>query len=370
MDKPIQISFTTATVFKIVLFAVGLWLVYTFANLLLLILAAVVIASAVEPAVEWFERFNMPRVAATFIVYVILFAIIIGILFTVIPSLLRETINFISLAPQYLQTLELFLNERLAGYGFSTEGGLAQPLAEFRSELTAVAGSFLSGATGTIGFFFGSLFNFILVIVLSFYFTAQKYGIDNFLKIIIPPDHSAYAINLWRRSQRKIALWMQGQLVLALIIFVMTYLGLLILGVEYAFLLAVVAAVGELIPLVGPIISAVPAIGVAFGTEGLYLALWVLGLYIIIQQLESNLIYPLVVKKVVGVPALLVIIGLIVGGTLFGILGMILSVPVAAALMEFIKDIEKRHKAREAILKQAGQDVVATTSKPADTSSN
>ena len=250
-----------------------------------------------------------------------------------------------------MKNLEAFINERLAGSGLVTEGNLAQPLSEFRNEINLAAGALVSGATGTISFFFGSLFNFLLVIVLSFYFTAQKYGIDNFLKIVVPPEHSAYAINLWRRSQRKIALWMQGQLVLALIIFVMTYLGLLLLGVEYAFLLAVVAAVGELIPLVGPFISAVPALAVAFGTGGPYLALWVLGLYVIIQQLESNLIYPLVVKKVVGVPALLVILGLIVGGTLFGFLGLILSVPVAAALMEFVKDVEKRHKARDAIIK-------------------
>ncbi len=133
---------------------------------------------------------------------------------------------------------------------------------------------------------------------------------------------------------------MQGQLVLAVIVGVLLYLGLSILGVEYALLLAVLAAVFELIPVFGQFLAAIPAIAVAFVGGGPSLALLVIGLYLVVQQFEAHLIYPVVVKKVVGVPPLLVILALLVGYELAGFLGILLSVPIAGAVQEFVTDID------------------------------
>jgi predicted PurR-regulated permease PerM len=162
------------------------------------------------------------------------------------------------------------------------------------------------------------------------------------LRLVTPVEHEQYVVSLWRRSQDKIGKWMQGQLLLGLIVGVLLYLGLVILGVPYALLLAVLAAIFELIPVFGQILAALPAIAVAFGDGGVTAALLVLGLYLIVQQFESNLIYPLVVKKIVGVPPLLVILALLIGAKLAGFLGILLSVPIAAALQEFINDIQKK----------------------------
>jgi predicted PurR-regulated permease PerM len=178
--------------------------------------------------------------------------------------------------------------------------------------------------------------------VFSFYFAVQETGIDDFLRLVTPVEHEQYVVSLWRRSQDKIGKWMQGQLLLGLIVGVLLYLGLVILGVPYALLLAVLAAIFELIPVFGQILAALPAIAVAFGDGGVTAALLVLGLYLIVQQFESNLIYPLVVKKIVGVPPLLVILALLIGAKLAGFLGILLSVPIAAALQEFINDIQKK----------------------------
>lgn len=191
---------------------------------------------------------------------------------------------------------------------------------------------------------FGGLFSFVLIIVFSFYFAVQERGIASFLRIITPPKHEKYAIDLWKRSQLKIGLWMQGQLLLALIIGVLVYLGMMILGVKYALLLALLAAVAELIPLFGPVLAAIPAVAIGFIDGGATLGFLVVGFYVIIQQFENHLIYPLVVKKVVGVPPLLVILALLVGGQLAGFLGIIIAVPLAATLMEFLNDLEKDKK--------------------------
>jgi predicted PurR-regulated permease PerM len=161
------------------------------------------------------------------------------------------------------------------------------------------------------------------------------------LQVVTPLRHQKYVLSLWKRSQIKIGLWMQGQLLLGLIVGVLTYLGLVILGVPYALFLAPLIALFELIPVFGPILAAIPAVIVAFGTGGVSLGFLTVGLYLIVQQFESHLIYPLVVRKVVGVPPLLVIIGLIVGAKVAGFLGIILSVPIAGALKEYIDDVNK-----------------------------
>jgi predicted PurR-regulated permease PerM len=114
------------------------------------------------------------------------------------------------------------------------------------------------------------------------------------------------------------------------------------LGVPYALVLAVLAGLFEIIPVFGPTLSAIPAVAVALVDGGLALGLGVVVIYVIIQQFENHLIYPLVVTKVVGVPPILVIIALIVGWQLAGFLGILLSIPFAAAAQELLGDIQKR----------------------------
>src|SRR6185437_11991013 len=150
-----------------------------------------------------------------------------------------------------------------------------------------------------------------------------------------------YVLNLWKRSQFKIGRWMQGQLVLALIVGIMLFLGLTILGIPYALLLSVIAGVFELIPVFGQILAAIPAVAIAYVDVGPTAALLVVGLYLVVQQFEAHLIYPIVVKKVVGIPPLLVILSLLVGFRLVGFLGVLLSVPIAGAIQEFVSDIDR-----------------------------
>ena len=135
---------------------------------------------------------------------------------------------------------------------------------------------------------------------------------------------------------------MQGQLILAVIVGVLVFLGLTILGVKHALLLAVIAAVFEIIPVFGPILSAIPPIAASFADGGVTAALLVAGLFIIIQQFENHLIYPLVVKKIIGVPPIMVILAIIIGGKLAGFLGILLSVPIATVILEYFRDVERK----------------------------
>jgi predicted PurR-regulated permease PerM len=225
--------------------------------------------------------------------------------------------------------------------GKSGTSSLNPALEELVSKISGI-GSSSQGVFGTASAVFSGIFSFVLIIVLSFYFAVQERGIENFLRIILPFSNEEYAINLWERSKTKIGKWMQGQLLLAVLIFVLVYLGLTIFGVPYAMSLAILAGVLEIIPVFGPILSAIPGVVIAFTVGGPTLAAVVAGFYLLVQQFESHLIYPLVVRKVVGVPPILVILALIIGVQLGGFLGVLISVPVAAAFMEFVEDIERK----------------------------
>lgn len=206
----------------------------------------------------------------------------------------------------------------------------------------------LGGGLGsTLSVLFGGIANVALVIIISFYLSVSRDGIESFLRIMAPVHKEAYVIDLWKRSQRKIAYWFQGQILLGLVVGLLTFLGLSLLQVENALLLAVVAGVFELIPF-GIFLAAAPAVALAFTSGGLSLALMVLALYIIIQQLEGYLIAPLVVNRVTGVSPLVVILSVLIGVTLAGFWGLILAVPVAVTIIEYINDLEKEATAANA----------------------
>lgn len=347
-DKaPLSISITTGTVVSIFAIGLGVWLLFYLKDLVLVILSAVVLASAVEPGVQYFMRYRAPRVLAVALVYLLIFGTIFGLAYAFFPPLLQETAGFTSSLPEYLETLNVddILNSPIAESAREVVGGVPtfqQYISQVQSVFTATS----AGAFKALAGIFGGVVSLVLIIVLSIYFAVQETGIDDFLRVVVPVEHQKYAVDLWKRSHHKIGLWMQGQLLLSLIAGVLTYLWLTILGVPYSFLLAVFAAVTELIPVFGTYIAAAPALAIGYTVGGIPMLLAVVGGFIVINQLQSNLIYPLVVKKVVGVPPLLVIIAFIAGGQIAGFLGVLLSVPFAAAIAEFVGDIQ-RAKERE-----------------------
>lgn len=340
-DRPISISITVGTVIKVLLTVAVAAALYYLRDLVLIILTAIVIASAIEPAARWFGKYQIPRIAAVLIIYLGFFGSFFALIYFFLPPVLAETAGFVTALPQYLEVFnrsDLVANLPIIGTGGSDQGALAEAAAQ----ISGILHGFATDAVTTASRIFGGVFSFLLIIVFSFYFAVQDTGVEDFLRIVAPAKQKNYVVDLWKRAQHKIGLWMQGQIILGLIVGVLVYLMLSLFQVKYALILAVTAALFELIPVFGPVFSAVPGVIVAFLDGGASLGLTVMVLYIIIQQFENHLIYPLVVTKVVGVPPLLVILALIVGAKLAGFLGILLSVPAAAAIQEFVKDLEHR----------------------------
>ncbi len=337
-DHTIQI--TSGTIVRTILLLILFATLWYLRDIVLIVLSAVVIASAMEPGVHWLKRtLKISRLVAVIGMYVGIAAIFFGTLFIFVPPVLHDAAGVLQQLPTSLSTLNVddLTHGLLSWTGINTLSS-----ADLLNNISSTVSDTTGGAFTTLSAFFGGLTSFVLIVVFSFYFSVQETGIEVFLRIITPVEQEAYILNLWKRSQDKIGKWMQGQLILGCLVGVLLFLGLTILGVKYALLLALLAAMFELIPVFGQILAAIPGAILAFTTGGLPLALGVIALYLIVQQFEAHLIYPLVVKKVVGVPPLLVILALLVGLRLFGFLGVLLSVPIAGAIQEFVADLEKK----------------------------
>lgn len=317
--------------------AVALW---HLREIVMALLFAVVVASAIEPGIKWFGRFRVPRLASVLLIYLIGLAILGTAVYLVVPPFVDESRAFLDSFPRYQRFLlqELRAFQDLPFYSFFSGGAeelILNPPFDFRT----VGGS----AFGVLFSIFGGVASGLILIVVSFYLASQERGIEYFLRMIMPLRDEEYAIDLWSRSQAKIGQWLRGQLLLGLIVGFTVYLALTILGVRYALILALLAAIFELVPIIGPILAAAPAVFFAFLASPV-LALITALVYLAIQQLESHLLVPLVMRRTVGLNPLVVIIALLVGVTLGGVLGMFLAVPLAAVLIEFLTDTDRKKR--------------------------
>ncbi len=341
MEHRQTISITAGTITKAVLILILFFALFLLKDLVLVLLLSIVVASAVEPAAQWLVKRNIPRLFAVIAVYFAIALILVGVVFFLLLPLLSDSSEFLRNSPYYFNINSITSSEFVSSQPFVAGITDSLHLDAVIERISSIAAGISSNAFGTIAFVFGGILSFFLTVVLSFYLAVEEDGVSKFLKMITPIQHERYVISLWKRSQKKIGLWMQGQLLLAAIIGMLVYLGLLLLSVPNALLLATLAAAFEIIPLFGPILASIPAIMIAFVTGGVPFAAVVVGLYVIVHQFENQLIYPLVVKKVVGVSPVVSIIALAAGWQLAGFMGMVLAVPIAAVIMEFFDDFEK-----------------------------
>lgn len=343
-NQKTTVDISTNTIIRILLIGVLAVSLYVLRDLVLIMLTSIVVSSFIETAVKKFGRYGINRTFSVLIVYLFSFLVLAAIFYLFVPVFVSE---LSSLAP------------RLAGY-FPTSD-LLSTFQKATSDASGIFGHLFSGfsldnlgssvkllISGTSGGFFqalsltfGGLTNLILVVVISFLLSVQENGIENFLRVIIAPKYEEYIIDLWERAQRKIGLWFQGQLLLGVIVGVLIYLGLTIFGVKYALSLALISALSELIPF-GILLAMVVAVFFSYTDAGITQALVVAGFYLIVHEFEAYLISPLIVKKVIGISPLIVILSILIGIELAGFWGLVLAIPVAVSILEYVHDIQKR----------------------------
>lgn len=340
-EKTVQHFHISAwTIFQFFGILLLLAVIYLTRDILTALVFAVIIASAIEPAIEWLKDKRIPRILSVILIYLaFVTALALGV-YLVIPLIIEELNNFSFVYPEVQGQVEKEF-ERL---GFTSLPGLGDNI----ESLLRVPGQYLEklggGVVNVASAVFGGLFSFLLITVFSFYLATQEKGIQSFLRLITPLSYEPYIIDLWERSQRKLGRWLRAQMLLGAIVGVLIFFGLTFLGVKHALLFAVLAAIFEIIPVVGPILAAVPAVVTAFLSSS-FLGVSTIVLYVVVQQLESHVIVPVVMRKSVGLSPLVVVLALLIGAKIGGIFGILLSVPLTAIIAEFVNDWDKKKRA-------------------------
>jgi predicted PurR-regulated permease PerM len=342
MSDTHTVRISTTTIVRVILLVLGTYALIQLRDILLLILVSIVIASFVEAGVHALAKYKINRMLSVPLIFAVTILIIFAIFYALLPIIVRELSDMLALLFQYLPTNTTINKQSIEGATefvntIATNSSTNDLLVSLKN-----AGSLLSqGATSFIGSTFGGLLDFILVVVMSFYLSIQEKGIDSFLRLLTPAKNEHYVLDLWGRTQRKIGLWFKGQLLLGLIVGAITFIVLALLGVKYAFLIGLITGIAELIPF-GVIFAAVPAILLSVIDGGALLGIKVLVFYIIIQQIENYILSPIVAKRVVGIPPLVVLLAFLMGITLAGFWGALVAMPVAVFILEYMSDVEKR----------------------------
>ena len=324
--NPIKVEITYKTVIFTVAFLIGLWFLVQIKDIIILIFLSIILLSALLKPVEWLCEKRIPRIISVITIYIIVIAAIAFTVGIIAPPLISETSDFISRLPQIVTTINNYLVlNKIPVENLST--GIA-------SQIQDIAGNVISISTAI----FTSIFSMLTLFVFTFYLLLDW---KNSAKLLASPfsgKQEKKIINIIAKVENGLGRWVRGQLTLSIIVGVLTYIGLRILGIPYSLPLALIAGIFEIIPIVGPIIAAIPAILVGLTVTPI-LGLAAAALFFIIQQLENNLIVPMVMSKVIGIQPPIVIVALLIGAKLAGIGGAFLAVPVIVVAKIIVQEL-------------------------------
>ena len=319
------------------MFLLAGWFLYEVREVILIIISAVIFAMALAPMKRFLSKFRIPEQISVVILYASVFAVFTAFVYSVLPIVVTQYYVFLEALPGITdwaqQVTEGTIFENIvSGQTFFNDAS-QNGITDIVQRLFTVTGS------GVFSLF-GGLVNIVLFLLLTFLFAVNQKTVDDFLLVVTPRRYQSYIEDLWCRVKVKVSQWFQGQMLLICIVSVLVYLALTILGIPNALFLAVFAGILEIIPIFGPVLGAIPAVLMALTTGDTTLAFLVVIVFIIIQQFENNLIYPLVVAKVVGISSILVILSVVMAGMIAGFVGVVIAVPLAAIVQEVFNDLK------------------------------
>lgn len=318
---PSKIEISHKTIVFTVIFLISLFLLYQIKEIIFLVFVAFVLMSALKPWTDYLEKFYIPKTISVLVVYILFIIILAFIGSSVVPPLVIQSVRLGEILPSYISDFLPFvkLDTQL----------LVQQVAPFSQNILKV----------TFGVF-NNLIALFTIFVISFYLIIERKNMEPHLSNFMGEEGAKRLLTIFRKIEQRLGAWVRGQLTLMLAVGLLTFLGLILLGLPYVLPLAIIAGILEIIPTIGPIISAIPAVLVGLTFSPLF-ALGVAGLYFVIQQVENQLIVPIVMRKAVGLPPLITLISLMVGAKLAGITGAILAVPMVVAIETILSEYLK-----------------------------
>lgn len=299
---------------------------------LVLIGLALFIAIGLEPAVAWLVRHGLRRWAAVTLVSVGSLGLILGFLAAVIPPLVAQGTAFASRAPAYLRALQDHnslvgkLNER-----FHLQQSLDQTL-------NGGTAGILNGVLGAGTIVFNALVSTVAVIVLTVYFLASFPQLRSTLYRLVPNSRRPRTVLIGDRIFAQVGGYVLGNVIISLIAGFLTFIWVLIFGVPYPLLLAIMVALLDLVPVIGSTIAGAIVCLVAL-TVSVPVTLATAAFFVVYRFLEDYLLFPKIIGRVVDVPSVVTVVAVLLGGMIYGIIGALVAIPIAAATLLVVQEL-------------------------------
>ena len=315
----------------LVLVALGFWLLYRFYQVVFILFIAIVIGTAIRPAVAWLNQRGLSKVSGVFVVYFLLLILLAGFLFLLFPVIVKQGATITAEVPGYYQDLRDWMGNnpnqliaRLGNFLPVALTGLNQ-VQQTGQQVMASASQVL----GYISLAAEVIFFIIVILVLAFYWAIDGPRTIKTFLLLVPQGRRESISELISSMETKLGFYIAGQGILCLVIGVMSLIAYLLIGLPNALVLALLAGALEAVPMVGPLLGAIPAglVALSIGPSKL---IWVIVSTVIIQQLENSLLVPRVMRKAVGVNPFVSLLSIFAFGSLFGIAGALMAIPIAA----------------------------------------
>jgi len=332
-EKILDISWET--IFKIFIAVICLYLLYLVRNILVWFIFAVIISILLNPLFDFFQRRKFPRLISVLIVYFLVFGLISFLIYLTIPLFISEIHQLVQIFPQYFEKIA----PPLKGLGLQAFKDLENFIDFLSKNLENIA----TNVFKTLSALFGGILSTFFVLSIAIFLSLEEKPIEKTLSLLFPKKYEAYILALWQRCQTRISNWFLSRILGCLFVGVLSFLSLLIFKAKYPFSLGLLAGILDFIPVIGPVITGA-LIFMIVSLDNLLRAVFVLIVFILIHQIEGNIIFPILTKKFVGLSPVLVLLALAVGGILWGIWGAILAIPLFGILYEFLRDFLRKRK--------------------------
>ncbi len=338
-DRKQLLDISWKGILKVFLAGFAFYLIYLARDIVIWTIFALVISLLLNPVINFLRKFKIPRFLAAALVYLSIFGLLGIVVYMTAPIFVFEIKQFSQSLPQYFQQV----NPYLKSLGIEIQ----QQLQAFTQDLTGRLQEISAGVLGALSFIFGGIFSTVFIIFTAFFISLEEGGIEKGLKLFFPKKYEDYASKVFRRCQVKISGWFGARILSSVFVGLSTFLVLLLFEVKYAFVLALLSGLLNFIPYLGALLAGVLLFLAIIVTSSLWKAVFGLSGFIIIQQIENYIITPLLTKRIIGLPPVIVLISLAVGGKVLGVLGAIFAIPMAGILYEFLKDFLNKRKDRE-----------------------
>ena len=333
-----KIEIGSSTILRTIVFLLVLWFLYIAWQVVAMLFAAVIIASAMEPIANWLGAYKIPRALTVMTVYIIILVASSTVVGLMIQPLAHQVQQLAHALPGVVEAALAFLpvvrlDETAVVAAF--QDGLSQ----FGNDIANIGLNVFTGTRTVIS----GVVTVVFVFVIALYLVVEQDALKKFALLVTPAEHVAYVENAVARVQRGLGRWLLGQLVLGLIVGTIIGLGLYFMGVPYALLLGILAGLMEFIPVAGPIIAAIPGVIIALA-HSFVLGMIVWAFYSVVGQIESHVLIPNIMRRALGLRPLVTIIAVLIGARLGGVVGILLAVPAASVINTIAIDIFKASK--------------------------